>query len=133
MAVLDDDTKRVLASGRQTLGDVWRGARANLQRVVLVFLAGFLGSFYFMQWYLWDQLRTDLFSKLSPAAREATEVIALTPFDVILLQAKIGMAAGTLVSTPVVLYYARDALAARGLWPHLPRRCLLYTSPSPRD
>ncbi|WP_254538885.1 twin-arginine translocase subunit TatC [Halomarina litorea] len=124
MAVLDDDSKAALASGRDTLRGLWGAARANLQRVFVAFLVGFLGSFYLLQWFVWDRLQADLFARLPPAVREATSVIALTPFDVILLQAKIGMAAGTLLAVPVVLYYARESLAARGLWPDLPRRTI---------
>jgi sec-independent protein translocase protein TatC len=51
---------------------------------------------------------------------ESVEIIAQTPFDVILLQAKIGLVVGVLFAVPPFLYFSRDALRARGLWPSSP-------------
>jgi len=41
----------------------------------------------------------------------------VTPFDVILLQVKIGAVAGILVALPILIYLSRDALRERGYWP----------------
>ncbi|PSQ33800.1 preprotein translocase subunit TatC, partial [Halobacteriales archaeon SW_10_66_29] len=46
-----------------------------------------------------------------------TEIVAITPFEVILLQIKIGLVVGIIASIPVLLWYSRDALRARGFYP----------------
>ena len=108
---IDDDTKRTVAEGRATIGSLVRSARDDLRKAFLVFVAGFLGTFYALRIFVWDQLKADL------NANPDIEIVAVTPFDVILLQAKIGMAVGILMALPVVVYYGRDALRARGYWP----------------
>jgi sec-independent protein translocase protein TatC len=57
---------------------------------------------------------------MDAATVDGYEIIAQTPFDVILLQAKIGMAAGIILALPLFLYFSRDALKARGAWPSGP-------------
>jgi len=41
----------------------------------------------------------------------------VTPFDVILLQVKIGAVAGILVALPILIYLSRDALRERDTGP----------------
>ncbi|MFB6139052.1 MAG: twin-arginine translocase subunit TatC [Halosimplex sp.] len=108
---IDEDTKRKVAEGRATLGGLIGSARDDLRKAFLVFVFGFMGTFYALRLYVWDQLKADL--NHNPNIR----IVATTPFDVILLQAKIGLAVGILLAIPVVIYYGRDALRARGWWP----------------
>ncbi|MFB6280416.1 MAG: twin-arginine translocase subunit TatC [Haloferacaceae archaeon] len=119
-SALDEDTRRAIDEGRATAGDMLRAARSDLRKVFLVFLAGFLGSFYALRLYVWDFLKGVTEARMDAATRQSYEIIAQTPFDVILLQAKIGMVVGVLVAIPPFLYYAKDALIARGLWPSTP-------------
>jgi len=114
-AAIDEDTKRTVAQGRATLGSMIGSAREDLQKAFMVFVIGFMGTFYALRLYVWDQLKADLNPQL--AGETQVNIVATTPFDVILLQAKIGMAVGVLMTIPVVIYYGRDALRARGWWP----------------
>ena len=114
---VDDDVMQTVASGRAALGDVLSAAQTHLQKVFLVFVAGLMLTIYGLRAFVWNELRADLFSRLPPDAAERTIVVATTPFDVILLQVKIGLVVGVLLSLPVLIFYSRDGLRRRGLWP----------------
>jgi len=119
-SALDEDTRQTLDAGRETAGAMLRSAQKDLQKVFIVFLVGFIGSFYALRLYVWGFLEGITRSKLDAMASEELQIIAQTPFDVILLQAKIGLVAGILLGLPVFIYFSRDALEARGLWPSSP-------------
>ena len=115
---LDEDTARTVASGRETVGAMLSSAQSDLKKVFLLFLVGMLGAFFALRMYVWDALKTDiLYSQMNQEAREATTVVAVTPFDVILLQVKVGMIVGVLFAIPGLIYYSRGALKRRGFWP----------------
>ncbi|MXR50158.1 preprotein translocase subunit TatC [Halovenus sp. WSH3] len=121
---LDEDTAKTLASGRQTIGAMLSAAQQNLKRAFVVFLIFWLGSFYALRLFIWDRLRRDLvYNRMTPEVREATEIVTTNPFEVILLQVKIGVAVGIVGTVPVLLYYSRDSLKRRGYWPdsYIPR------------
>ena len=119
---VDEDVRRSVARGRETLGAMLSAAQTHLQKVAIVFLIAFLGTFYALWLYVWDRLKADLFARLPPAVAEQTTVVATTPFDVPLLQVKIALVVGGLISLPVLLYYSRDALKRRGYWPRIDAR-----------
>ena len=81
---IDEDTKQTVAQGRATLGSLIGSARDDLRKAFIVFVIGFMGTFYALRLYIWDTLKADL--NQNPDIR----IVATTPFDVILLQAKIG-------------------------------------------
>ena len=108
--LLDDGTRETLASGRRTAGELWGAAQSKLRRVFIVFVVGFIGTFYALRLWIWPSLEADLLAR-------GADTVAITPFDVILLQAKFGIAAGIVLSIPPFLYYARDPLKRRGLYP----------------
>jgi len=115
---LDDDAARTLASGRQTVGSMLSAAQTHLKKVFFVFVIGMMLTIWGLRTYVWDRLKLDLvYNRMDAATAEATEIIAVTPFDVILLQVKIGLVVGILVSIPVLLWYSRDSLRRRGIWP----------------
>ncbi len=121
---MDEDTARTVASGRETAGAMLSSIQSDLKRIFIVFLVGMLGTFFALRWYLWDLLKEDvLFAQMSERAQEATVVVATTPFEVILLQVKIGLLVGVLFAVPAVVWYSRSALKRRGFWPaeHIPR------------
>ena len=118
---VDEDTRRTIAGGRRTLGAVLSTVQRHLQKVFIVFVIAFIGTFYLLRLFVWNELKADLFARLDPAIVDENLVIATTPFDVILLQVKIGLAIGVLVSLPMLVYYSRDALRERGFWPRLSR------------
>ncbi|AXG05416.1 preprotein translocase subunit TatC [Haloplanus rubicundus] len=119
-SALDEDTRQTLDAGRETAGAMLRSAQKDLQKVFIVFLVGFIGSFYALRLYVWGFLEGITRSRLDEVASGELQIIAQTPFDVILLQAKIGLVAGIILGLPVFLYFSRDALQERGLWPSSP-------------
>jgi sec-independent protein translocase protein TatC len=115
---MDEDTARTLQRGRETLGATFSAAQSHLQKVFLVFVAGLLATIMLLQYGVWDALRRDLlFRKMGLSTAQETRIIAVTPFDVILLQIKIGLVIGILLALPPLIYYSRDGLRERGLWP----------------
>lgn len=116
-SALDEDTRRSIDSGRETLGAMLSAAQADLQRVFVFALLGVVLTIYTLQRFVWQRLKTDLFAQMPPDVREATKVVVLTPFDVILLQVKIGLVVGVIVGVLVFLWYSRDALRERDRWP----------------
>ena len=115
-SAVDDDVARTVSEGRAQLGSLLRVAQKHLQKVFIVFLIGFLGIFTVLRLYVWDILKRDL------NAHPDIVVVAITPFEVILLQAKIGLAAGVIFMLPALAYFGRDSLKNRGRWPDsLPR------------
>ncbi|MDG5777484.1 twin-arginine translocase subunit TatC [Haloarculaceae archaeon H-GB1-1] len=108
---MDEDTRRAVASGRETLGEMLSTAQQHLQKAFLVFVFGLLVTIYALRMFIWDRLKADL------NQNPHIDVIAVTPFDVILLQAKIGMVVGAVLTLPILIYYSRDSLRKRGWWP----------------
>ncbi|MFB6129554.1 MAG: twin-arginine translocase subunit TatC [Salinigranum sp.] len=119
-SALDEDTQRMLDEGRAAAGAMLRAAQKDLQKVFIVFLVGFLGTFYALRLYVWDFFKAVTMAQMQASTRQTVEIIAQTPFDVILLQAKIALVVGLIVGSPVFLYFARDALKERGAWPQSP-------------
>jgi sec-independent protein translocase protein TatC len=107
---IDEDTARTIESGRQTLGAVLKTAQTRLKVVFVAFVVGLFAGVIAMRLYIWPTLKRDLLAR-------GAAVIAQTPFDVILLQVKIGLAVGILAALPVLLYYAKRPLADRDLIP----------------
>ncbi|SNR22949.1 twin-arginine translocase subunit TatC [Halorubrum vacuolatum] len=119
-SALDEDTQRTIADGRETAKAFLRSIQKDLQKVFIVFLLGFLGTFWALRIYVWDFLKGVTEANMTPEIAEQTEVIAQTPFEVILLQAKIGLIIGAIVAIPPLIYFARDELRGRGMWPQSP-------------
>ncbi|WEL20632.1 Sec-independent protein secretion pathway component TatC [Halorhabdus sp. BNX81] len=117
---IDDGTRRTLASGRETLGAMLRSAQQDIQKVFIAFVFGLVGTIWILQTYVWDRLKADLFAGMTDEVREGTNVVVVSPFDVILLQVKIGLIVGALFSVPLFLYFSRDALRRRGWLPQAP-------------
>ncbi|PSP17113.1 preprotein translocase subunit TatC, partial [Halobacteriales archaeon QH_10_67_13] len=115
---LDEDTAKTLASGRQTVVSVLGNAQDKLKRIFLVFVAFFMLAFYTMRAFVWDRLKADLvFNRMSGEITRQTDIVVTDPFNVILLQAKIGLAVGILAALPAVVWYGRSGLKRRGFWP----------------
>ena len=110
-SAVDDDVARTVSEGRAHLGALLRTAQKHLQKVFIVFLIGFLGIFTVLRLYIWDILKQDL------NAHPDIVVVAITPFEVILLQAKIGLVSGLIIMLPALAYFGRDSLKNRGRWP----------------
>ena len=111
------DTLRVVDSGRETLGSMLRTAQKHLQKVFIVFVIGMIGTIYAMRLYIWPLLQQNTRSRMSSALAGQVKFIATTPFDVILMQVKIGLIVGAIVSVPLLLYLGRDAIKEREWYP----------------
>ena len=119
-SALDDDTRATLDAGRETAGAMLRAAQKDLQKVFVFFLVGFLGTFYALRLYVWEFLKRVTRAQMSALVSGEVSIIAQTPFDVILLQAKIGLVVGVVLALPAFVYFSRDALKERDLWPSSP-------------
>ena len=118
-AALDEDTAQTLASGRDSLGAILSTLQSELQKVFMLWVVGFLGMFSALRLYIWEWLRDVTVAQMDAAVAEEHEIIVTTPFEVILLQAKIGIIFGILICLPVLVYLSRRELKARGRWPDL--------------
>lgn len=97
---------------RSVLGEA-RGDFVTLLAAVLAFLTGALTTFLTIRRDVWPVLKRDV----SAAAGAETEIIAVTPFDVIFLQAQVSLAVGLLLAVETVVYRARRATELRQWWP----------------
>ncbi|WP_254861552.1 twin-arginine translocase subunit TatC [Halovivax gelatinilyticus] len=114
-SVVDEDTARAVNSGRETIGGMLSAAQSDLQKIFIVFVIGFIGTFYALRVWIWDFLEATATARMGPELVEATDIITRTPFEVILLQAKIGLLFGALLAIPAFIYYSRDAIKRRGI------------------
>ena len=119
-SALDEDTQQSLADGRESAKAFLRSVQKDLQKVFIVFVIGFIGTFWALRVYIWDFLRAVTEANMDPAVAAEADVIATTPFEVILLQAKIGLIVGAIIMIPPLIYVTRDELRARGMWPQSP-------------
>ena len=110
-----------LQSGAARAASTFRGAllsaQAELKKIAIVFLIGFGASFYVLREIAWPFLKQVTKSQMSVGLGRQVSFIAQTPFDVVLLQVKIGLLFGALLTIPAVLYVSRDWLAGRGYRP----------------
>jgi Sec-independent protein secretion pathway component TatC len=95
--------------------DLLDAARENLLRVLISFVLGLVGTIMFLRVYAFGRIQTDALARATSQGYEV-DTSFVNPFEVILLQAKIGIIVGVLVTVPVVVYFARDSLKSRGFW-----------------
>ncbi len=120
MSIVDEDTARAFNSGKESIGAVLSTIQTHLQKVFIVFVIGFLGTFWGLRVYIWDWLFGVTTSQMAPEVLDRVQIVVTTPFEVILLQVKIGLVVGVIVSIPPLLYFARHELRARGMLPEAP-------------
>ena len=118
-AALDEDTAQTLATGRETIGGMLSTLQTELQKVFILWVVAFLGMFTALRVYIWAWLRDVTVAQMEASVVERHDIIVTTPFEVILLQAKIGIIFGILVCIPVLVYLSRRELKDRGVWPNL--------------
>ncbi|ADB59068.1 Sec-independent periplasmic protein translocase [Haloterrigena turkmenica DSM 5511] len=113
-SAVDEDTAKAINAGRESIGVMLSTAQTHLQKVFIVFVIGFIGSFYALRVFIWDFLEATAKAQMNETVAEATTIITRTPFEVILLQAKIGMLVGVIVAIPALLFFSRHTLRRRG-------------------
>jgi len=114
-SVIDEDTARTIQTGRAAAGDMLVAARDQLRKVFIVFVVGLMGTIMALRLWIWDFLRENTKSRMASAVASNVDIITRTPFDVILVQVKIGLFVGIALALPMILYYSRDALRRRGI------------------
>ncbi len=112
-SAIDESTLQTIDDGRAVLGDMIAGAQAELRKVFIVFLLGFIGAFYALKYWLLGILKKKLLVN-------GATLNALTPFDVILLQTKVSLICGGIVGIIAIAYVSRETLRERGLLPQSP-------------
>jgi sec-independent protein translocase protein TatC len=118
--MIDEDTANTIDEGRETLWEFLVTVRNEFRKVFLVFAVGMVATVGAMQYYVWGILRGVTEARMTEATSSQYDILVRTPFDVILLQVKIGMVVGGILALPVLLYYSREGLQRRGIWPDLP-------------
>ncbi|MCO8252358.1 hypothetical protein NKF26_00910 [Haladaptatus sp. AB618] len=68
-------------------GIALRRVRSELRVAFVVFVAGFLTTFYALRYWIWPALERRLLESKAI-------IVAVTPFDVVLLQGKLGLIVG---------------------------------------
>src|SRR6056297_2971598 len=116
-SVIDEDTAQTVASGRETIGAMLSSLQTHLQKVFIVFVVGFIGTFYGMSAVVWPFLKEITTSEMPAEVMDKVEIIAVTPFDVVLLQAKVAMVGGILLAVPVLLYLGRGSIRNQSWYP----------------
>jgi len=119
-SALEDDTLRTIQSGRETAFTVLGRTKKHLQKAFIVFVIGLVGSIFLLRVYVWEFLQANTRSRMSQVIGEQVDIIARNPFDVILVQVKIGLFVGILLAVPLMLYYSRDAIRERGFTSAVP-------------
>ncbi|WP_135821737.1 twin-arginine translocase subunit TatC [Halostella litorea] len=114
-SAVDDDTVQAVNAGRETIGAMLSSAQSHLQKVFIVFVVGMMATIWGLRTFVWEFLKSNTTSQLGGTPAEGqVDFIVRTPFDVILLQVKIGLLVGVLLAVPFLLYFSRDALRERG-------------------
>ena len=112
-SALDEDTLRTLDAGRETLLELAGSARAELKKVFVAFVLAFVGTVVAMRLYVWELLRANTESQLQETVAANLDLVARTPFDVILIQVKLGLIVGGIVGGLVGIFLGRRALLRR--------------------
>jgi len=112
-SVVDEDTVQAVDAGRETVAGLLVGVQQELKKVFAVFVVAFLGTVLAMRWWVWDYLESVTKSQMSQSVAAEVDIIARTPFDVILLQFKLGLIVGIVLAVVVGLYLARRAIIDR--------------------
>jgi len=118
--MIDEDTANTINEGRETVWEFLVAVRNEFRKVFLVFAVGMVATVGAMQYYVWDLLRGITEARMTQQISSQYDILVRTPFDVILLQVKIGLVVGVILAFPVMLYYSREGLKQRGIWPDLP-------------
>jgi len=81
----------------------------------VTFLLGLLGTILFLRAYGFDKIQTQTLAR-ARGQGYSVDTSFINPFEVILLQAKVGIVVGVILTVPVVIYLARGSLRRRGVW-----------------
>ena len=112
-SALDEETVKTLDAGRETAFDLLSNAQTELKKIFLAFAVAFLGTIVAMRYYVWEALRANTVSRLDPEFAAELDLVARTPFDVILMQVKIGLIIGAIAAVIAAVYLGRKAILDR--------------------
>lgn len=106
------DTYKIRNGIRSLLFGIQKRARI----IFLTFLLGSLSGILALRGIIWPLFETVMRSKLSETASEKVSIIVLTPFDVFLVQVKVGIIIGILLTLPIIIYVIySDVLERSGI------------------
>ncbi|MDY7080834.1 MAG: twin-arginine translocase subunit TatC, partial [Halobacteria archaeon] len=104
--------------------------RQHIVKILGAFLIGILSTILFLRLYGFNRIKSDSLNLALKSAQgyvdeiegvnsvnELVQTSFVNPFEVILLQAKIGIIMGVVFTVPVLLYFGRKPLKRRGYWP----------------
>ncbi|QZA89292.1 twin-arginine translocase subunit TatC [Salinarchaeum sp. IM2453] len=112
-SVVDEDTAQTINETRDTAIELFESARTELQKVFIVFVIVLVGTIIAMRAYVWEYLESVAVSYLSAADAAQVDIVARTPFDVLLMQAKIGLILGIIAAIITAGYLGRKAILRR--------------------
>jgi Tat protein translocase TatC len=101
---MPDDT---LNSIRSSLFTVLKEIQREGRKVALAFLIGFLSTIIGLRVFAWSFFESVMRSGMSEELSQEVSIIAQTPFEVLLIQAKIGLFIGIASIFPVFIYILR--------------------------
>jgi sec-independent protein translocase protein TatC len=114
-SVIGEDTANTINSGRAAVGSTLAVVQEHLQKAFIVFVVGMMGTIMAMRAFVWAFLKETATSQIRPGdpAFGNIQIIAQTPFDVILLQVKIGAIVGAIMAAVALLVIIREDIKAR--------------------
>lgn len=89
---------------KRFVGQNFRKLRFDVGKIVASFLFGLIVSSYLLRTYVWDFFRDVMVSNMGEDLKSNIEVVARTPFEVPLVQIKIGVVLGLIFATVMSLY-----------------------------
>lgn len=78
------------------------------KKIFLSFLIGFLSSILVLRYFAWDFFESVMRSNMSDVLSDQVSIIAQTPFEVFLVQVKIGLFVGIVFTVPTLIYIFWD-------------------------
>lgn len=106
------DTRKV----KHGFGNLLYGVQTRLRALLLVFLIGSVSGILTLRTVIWPFFEKVMRSELSQSSSEEVSIIVQTPFDIFLVQLKVGLIIGILLTLPIFAYILyKDVLGRSGI------------------
>lgn len=114
---------RIGENVRDPLFNILRDLQKEGKKIFLSFVTGLVLSVIILRVYVWQFFETVMRSNMSEALGDQVNIIAQTPFEVLLVQSKIGIFMGLVFSIPVILLILNKKIDNHGnKLSNIPRR-----------
>lgn len=105
------------------LFSILRDLQKEGKKIFLSFITGLILSVIILRVYAWEFFETVMRSNMSEALGDQVNIIAQTPFEVLLVQGKIGIFVGLVFSAPVIVLILNKKINSYGTeLSNIPRR-----------